>query len=73
MYIFLKKEYWSGFPFPPLGDLPNPRIEPMSLASPALAGGFFTTAPAGQPLLHYSVYNSRGKFSIFAHFRVFDY
>ena len=26
-------------------DLPNPGIEPMSLASPPLAGGFFATAP----------------------------
>ena len=36
--------YWSGLPFPPPGDLPNPGIEPASLTSPALAGGFFTTA-----------------------------
>ena len=28
---------------PPLGDLPNPGIEPVSLMSLALAGGFFTT------------------------------
>jgi len=28
---------------PPPGNLPNPGIEPTSLASPALAGGFFTT------------------------------
>ena len=26
-------------------DLPDPGIEPMSLVSPALAGGFFTTEP----------------------------
>ena len=32
--------YWSGLPFPPPEGLPNPRIEPGSLASPALAGGF---------------------------------
>ena len=32
------------------GDLPDPRIEPMSLESPALAGGFFTTAPPEEPL-----------------------
>ena len=37
-----RQEYWSGLPFPPLGDLPNPGIEPVSLMSPALAGGFFT-------------------------------
>ena len=35
--------------FPSLGELPNPGIEPVSFASPALAGGFFTTAPPGQP------------------------
>ena len=32
----------TGAVFPPLGDLPNPGIEPKSV-SPALAGGFFTT------------------------------
>ena len=29
---------------PPPGDLPDPGIEPTSLMSPALAGGFFTTS-----------------------------
>ena len=43
---FLRQEYWRGLPFPPLGDLPDPGIEP---ASTALAGGFFTTEPPGQP------------------------
>ena len=33
----------SGLPFPSPGDLPNAGIEPPSLMSPALAGGFFTT------------------------------
>ena len=36
--------YWSGLPRPPLGNLPNPRIKPSPLKSPALAGGFFTTS-----------------------------
>ena len=31
------------------GDLPDPEIEPESPASPALAGGFFTTEPPGRP------------------------
>ena len=39
--IFLVNYYWSGLPFLSLGDLPNPGMEPMSLASPALAGNFF--------------------------------
>ena len=37
-------------PFPPPGDLHDPGIEPASLASPALAGGFFTTEPLGKPI-----------------------
>ena len=41
---FSKQEYWSRLPCPPPGDLPNPGIEPASLMSPALAGGFFTTS-----------------------------
>ena len=50
---FSKQEYWSELPFPPPGDLPNPGTEPASLASPALAGGFFTTVPPGKPhMLH---------------------
>ena len=37
------QEHWSGLPCPPLGDLSDLRIEPVSLTSPALADGFFTT------------------------------
>ena len=36
---------WSGLPCPPPGDLLDPGIEPGSLASPTLAGEFFTTLP----------------------------
>ena len=43
---FLRQEYWSGLPFPSPGDLPHPGIQP---ASPALAGGFFTTEPPEKP------------------------
>ena len=45
---FSRQEYWSGLPFPSPGDLPNPGIKPMFLASPALAGEFFTTEPPGK-------------------------
>jgi len=38
---FSRQEYWSGLPFPSPGDLPNPRIEPASPVSLALAGEFF--------------------------------
>ena len=40
---FPRQENWSGLPYLPPGDLPNPGIEPVSLASPALAGSSFTT------------------------------
>ena len=35
---FPRQGYWSGLPFPSPGDLPDPRIEPVSFMSPALAG-----------------------------------
>ena len=40
------KKYWRGFPFPPPGDLHNPRIKP---SSPVLAGRFLTTEPLRKP------------------------
>ena len=46
---FSRQEYWSGLPFPPPGDLPDPVIELISPVSPALAGRFFTTEPLGKP------------------------
>ena len=47
---FSRQEYWSGLPFPSPGGLPNPRIEPASPASPAVAGRFFTSVPPGKPV-----------------------
>ena len=35
---FSRQEYWSGLPFHTPGDLPNPGIKAMFLASPELAG-----------------------------------
>ena len=46
---FSRQGYWSGLPFPPPRDLPNPGIEPMSLMSSALASRFLTTEPPGKP------------------------
>ena len=40
---FSRLEYWGELPFLSPGDLPNPGIEPISLTSPAFAGGFYTT------------------------------
>ena len=41
---FSSQEHWSGLPCPAPEDLPDPGIEPASLMSPALAGGFFATS-----------------------------
>ena len=49
---FSRQEYWSEFPFPSPGDLPDSGIKPMTLRSPMLAGGFFTTEPPGKPEVH---------------------
>ena len=46
---FSRLEYWRGLPLPFPGDLPDPRVEPPSPVSPALAGRFFTTEPPGTP------------------------
>ena len=43
---FPRQEHWSGLPFSPPGDLPNPGIKS---ASPELAGWFFTSEPPGRP------------------------
>ena len=40
-------EYWSGWPFPLPGDLPDPGMEPASLASPALEEGSLLAEPLG--------------------------
>ena len=40
---FSRQEYWSGLLCPPPRYLLDPGIEPKSLMSSALAGGFFTT------------------------------
>ena len=48
---FSRQESCSGLPFPPPGDLPNPGIACTSLASPALADGFFTTVSPGKPTM----------------------
>ena len=43
---FSRQGYWSGWPFPSPGDLPDPVIKCKLLA---LTGGFFATEPAGKP------------------------
>ena len=56
---FPRQEYWSGLPFPPPEDLPNPGIKHMS---PALAGGFFTIEPLGKHSNKYVSINNYFKY-----------
>ena len=48
---FSRWKYWNGLPFLTLEDPPNPEAEPTFLASPALAGGSFTTSTTGKDSL----------------------
>ena len=45
---FSRSEYWSGYPFPSPGELPNPGIKPRS---PALQADSLPTETQGKPRL----------------------
>ena len=47
---FSRQEYWSGLACPSPADLPDPGIEPVSLRSPSLVGGFFITSATWEAL-----------------------
>ena len=54
---FPRQEHWSGLPFPPPGDLPNPGIKPTSLMSPALASRLLTASLTWEaPVSHKDTY-----------------
>jgi len=53
---FSRQKYWSGLPCPSPGDLPHARIKPLSLTSPALVGGFFTTSTTWEAQMNVSTY-----------------
>ena len=44
---FSRQEYWSGLPYPPPGDLPNPGIKPRS---PELQADSLPSEPPGETL-----------------------
>ena len=46
---FFRQEDWSGLSSPPTGNLPNPGIETVSPAPPALQAVSFPTEPPGKP------------------------
>ena len=49
---FSRQEYWSGLPFPPPGDLPDPEPEP---GSPALLADSSPSEPLGKPIIFLSL------------------
>ena len=53
---FSRQECCSGLLYPPLGDLPDPGIEPISPVSPALQAGSLPTKPPGKPERSLSVF-----------------
>ena len=53
---FSRQEYWSGLLFPSPGDLPDPGMEAVSLMSPALTGGFFTTSTTWEACICIYIY-----------------
>ena len=60
---FSRQDNWSGVPFPPPGDLPHPGMEPASLMSPALVGGFFTTHATREVLMAVEGFPEAGRAS----------
>ena len=67
---FSRQEYWTGLPFPPLEDLPDPGIEPTSLVSSALAGRFFSSSASWEAKVDYK---SMSRISIYClHLTLFN-
>ena len=46
---FSRQEYWSGLPFLPPGDLPDPGMEHVSSSSPTLQADSLTLSHQGSP------------------------
>ena len=55
---FSRPEYWSGWPFPSPGDLPNPGIKPRS---PTLQADSLLSEPLGKPDVRKGLNNRKGK------------
>ena len=47
---FSRQEYWSGLPFPPAGDFPDPGTEPLPPSSPTSQADSLPTETPGAPL-----------------------
>ena len=59
-----RQEYWSGVPFPTPGDLPEPRIVTLSLASPPLASRFSTTGTIWTSKVRYCLLMSESEVQV---------
>ena len=57
---FSRHEYWSGLPFPSLGDLPDPGIEP---GSPTLQADALPSEPPGKPMVLLIIVSSKNLLS----------
>ena len=51
---FSRQEYWSGLPFPSLGDLPNPGLEP---GSPTLQADALPSEPPHACMYYMKMWN----------------
>ena len=73
--LFFRQEYWSGLPFPPPGNLPNPEFELTSRVSPALqvdssGNTALTTILQHCYLEHFIKFSPQGQFLLPRVFRV---
>ena len=50
---FFRQEYWDGLPCPPPGDLPDPRIEPVSLSLLHWQAGSLSLGPPREPFFFF--------------------
>ena len=53
---FSRQEHWSGLPFPPLGDLPDPGIKSASPVSPTSQAGSLLLSQTGKLYIYISLY-----------------
>ena len=59
---FSRQEYWSGLPFPPPGNLPDPWIKP---ESPALQADALLSELLGKPLFQTPILTSLKLYSFY--------
>ena len=52
---FPRQKYWSGLPFPPPGDLPNPGIKLMPMCLLYWQADYFSLPPPGTLFMFFSI------------------